>query len=230
MTDIKVEMEKVRQEGRERIAATGQTICVFAENVPASIAEDILAGMRLTTDRANKKYDKEAQQREWYNYYNNGLIKFGWTLTDTAHAEEGINEETVTLAELMSYVLTVTVNRDPNRTEAAKRVVKTILQVKEVKTHLEQHSHSESGKSSHFVIAQCEMTPQGLPAMLMTSFQACYTSKVEPDGALNRKIDSASTRLYRASQQGIFSVRHFDSVRALINDRLKGDIAEFLAI
>ena len=81
MADIKVEMEKIRKEGQERVAATGQTICVFADNVPANIAEDILAGMRLMTELANKKFDKETQQREWYNFYNDGLIKFGWTMT-----------------------------------------------------------------------------------------------------------------------------------------------------
>ena len=91
MADIKVEMEKIRKEGQERVAATGQTICVFADNVPANIAEDILAGMRLMTELANKKFDKETQQREWYNFYNDGLIKFGWTLTGAAHAEDAID-------------------------------------------------------------------------------------------------------------------------------------------
>lgn len=230
MTDIKVEMEKIRQEGKERVAATGQTICVFADNVPAAIAEDILAGMRLMTEMANKKYNKETEQREWYNYYNDGLIKFGWTLTGAAHAEEAITEDNLTLAELITNVLTVSVNRDPRRAACAKRVMQVIVQKPEVKAHLEKHSHGDSGKSSNFVVAQCEMTPQGLPAMFMTSFQASYTNKVERDGALNRTVDKASTRIYRASQQGTFSVRHFDAARVLINDRLKGDIADFLAI
>ncbi|MEZ0199363.1 hypothetical protein AB9U01_35525, partial [Pseudomonas qingdaonensis] len=109
-------------------------------------------------------------------------------------------------------------------------VLQIVVQKPEVKAHLEKHSHSESGKSSNFVVAQCEMTPQGLPAMHMTSFQASYDSKVEREGALTRKVDKTSTRVYRASQQGTFSVRHFDAARDLVNEKIKGDIAAFLAI
>ena len=120
MADIKVEMEKIRKEGQERVAATGQTICVFADNVPANIAEDILAGMRLMTELANKKFDKETQQREWYNFYNDGLIKFGWTMTGAAHAEDAIDEDNLTLAELITKSVTISVSADPRR--AACRV------------------------------------------------------------------------------------------------------------
>lgn len=230
MTDIKAEMEKIRKEGQERVAATGQTICIFAENVPGNIAEDILAGMRLMTEMTNQKFDKETQQREWYNHYNNGLIKFGWTMTGAAHAEDAIDEDNLTLAELITKSITISVGRCPRRSASAKRVLQVIVQKPAVKSHLEQYSHSESGKSSNFVVAQCEMTPQGLPVMHMTSFQASYDSKVERDGALSRKIDKSSTRVYRASQQGTFSVRHFDAARDLVNEKIKDDIAAFLAI
>ncbi|HEN8714572.1 TPA: hypothetical protein U8203_004758 [Pseudomonas putida] len=230
MADIKAEMEKIRKEGQERVAATGQTICIFADNVPASIAEDILAGMRLMTELTNKKFDKETQQREWYNYYNDGLIKFGWTMTGAAHAEDAIDEDNLTLAELITHSITISVARDPRRAACAKRVMQVIVEKPQVREHLEKHSHSESGKSSNFVVAQCEMTPQGLPVMHMTSFQASYDSKIERDGALTRKIDKTSTRVYRASQNGSFSVRHFDAARDLVNEKIKGDIAAFLAI
>lgn len=230
MVDIKAEMEKIRLEGQERVAATGQTICIFAENVPANVAEDILAGMRMMTEMANAKFDKETQQREWYNFYNNGLIKFGWTLTGASHAEDAIDEDNLTLASLMTKVLTVSVSHCPRRGRSASRAINLIVQTPAVRKHLEKHSHSDSGKSSSFVVAQCEMTPQGLPAMHMTSFQASYDNQIERDGALSRKIDKASTRAYRASQQGTFSVRHFDAARDLVNDKLKGDIAAFLAL
>jgi len=109
-------------------------------------------------------------------------------------------------------------------------VLQVVVQKPEVKSYLEKHSQSQTGKSSNFVVAQCEMTPQGLPAMHMTSFQASYDSKIERDGALTRKVDKTSTRVYRASQQGTFSVRHFDAARDLVNEKIKGDIAAFLAI
>ncbi|MBA6117179.1 hypothetical protein MXF29_15860 [Pseudomonas sp. NC26] len=230
MTDIKNEIEKIRQEGKERVAATGQTICIFADDVPGHIAEDILAGMRLMTEIANKKFDKETQQREWYNFYNDGLSKFGWTLTGAAHAEEAIDEDNLTLANLITKVLTISVNRDPRRSACAKRTMQIVVEKPEIRAHLEKHSHSESGKSSNFVVAQCEMTPQGLPAMHMTSFQASYDSQIDRDGALTRVIDKSSTRVYRASQQGTFSVRHFDSARKIVEDKLANDIADFLAI
>ena len=230
MADIKVEMEKIRKEGQERVAATGQTICIFADNVPANIAEDILAGMRLMTELANKKFDKETQQREWYNFYNDGLIKFGWTMTGAAHAEDAIDEDNLTLAELITKSVTISVSADPRRAACARRVLQIVVQKPEVKAHLEKHSHSETGKSSNFVVAQCEMTPQGLPAMHMTSFQASYDSKVEREGALTRKVDKPSPRVYRASQQGTFSVRHFDAARDLVNEKIKGDLGAFLAI
>lgn len=231
MSDIKHEMEKIRQEGRERVAATGQTICIFADNVPAHIAEDILSGMRLMTDMANKKFNKETQQREWYNYYNDGLIKFGWTLTGAAHAEEAMDENSqLTLAELVTKVVAVSVSHCPRRSSSAQRVMKLIVQQPAVSAHLEQYSFSDSGKSSNFVVAQCEMTPQGLPAMHMTSFQASYGQEIERDGALNRKIDMRTTRVYRASQQGTFSVRHFDTARRIVDEKLANDIADFLAL
>lgn len=230
MADIKTEMEKIRQEGMERVAAAGQTLCIFADNVPASIAEDILAGMRMMTEMANAKFDKETQQREWYNFYNNGLIRFGWTMTGAAHTEDAIEEDNLTLAQVLAHSLTISVNRCPRRSASAHRIMQLVVQRPEVRTHLEKHSHSESGKSSSFIVAQCEMTAQGLPAMHMTSFQAAYANQVEREGALARTVDKSSTRVYRASQQGTFSVRHFDAARDLVNEKLRGDIAAFLAL
>ncbi|MCF3157915.1 hypothetical protein L1F19_17075 [Pseudomonas juntendi] len=227
MADIKVEMEKIRKEGQERVAATGQAICVFADNVPADVAQDILSGLGLMTALANKKFNKETQQREWYNFYNDGLIKFGWTMTGTAHAEDAIDEDDLTLADLITKSVTISVAADPRRAACARRALQVVVQKPEVNAHLEKHSHSESGKSSNFVVAQCEMTPQGLPAMYMTSFQASYDSKIEREGALTRKVDKTSTRVYRASQQGTFSVRHFDAARELVNEKVKKDLGEF---
>ena len=61
--------------------------------------------MRLMNLSANKKFDKETQQREWYNFYNDGLGKFGWTLTGAAHVEEAIEKDTHTLATLVPQIV-----------------------------------------------------------------------------------------------------------------------------
>ena len=230
MADIKVEMEKIRKEGQERVAATGQTICVFADNVPANIAEDILAGMRLMTELANKKFDKETQQREWYNFYNDGLGKFGWTLTGAAHVEEAIDKDTHTLATLVPQIVTVQIGASHRLSRCVKRSFEVIVQTPKAQQLLEESSVSVSGKSSTIQISACEMTPQGLPIMHMTSVQLSYDKAEKTAGSAGRIIDKSNTRVYRASQQGSFSVRHFDAMREAVRMKLASQAFDILAL
>ena len=95
---------------------------------------------------------------------------------------------------------------------------------------LEESSVSVSGKSSTIQISACEMTPQGLPIMHMTSVQLSYDKAEKAAGSAGRIIDKSNTRVYRASQQGSFSVRHFDAMREAVRMKLASQAFDILAL
>lgn len=229
-TDMNSAIAALKKEGEERAVMVANTVCIFAPDVPASVAEDVLDGMRLMNLSANKKFDKETQQREWYNFYNDGLGKFGWTLTGAAHVEEAIDKDTHTLATLVPQIVTVQIGASHRLSRCVKRSFEVIVQTPKAQQLLEESSVSVSGKSSTIQISACEMTPQGLPIMHMTSVQLSYDKAEKTAGSAGRIIDKSNTRVYRASQQGSFSVRHFDAIREAVRMKLASQAFDILAL
>ncbi|MFQ6573615.1 hypothetical protein [Pseudomonas sp. UM16] len=226
--DMDKAIEKLKKEGEERVLMVANTVCIFAADVPAGVAEDVLAGMRLMNLSANKKFDKETQQREWYNYYNDGLGKFGWTLTGAAHVEEAIDKDDFTPATLTSHIVTVSLGRNHRLGRCVNRAFEVTVKTPKAQALLEESSLSASGKSSTIQVAACEMTPQGLPIMHMTSVQMSYDKAEKAQGSMGRTISKTNTRVYRASQQGSFSVRQFEAMRKAVTDKLASQANDIL--
>lgn len=226
--DMDKAIEKLKKEGEDRVLMVANTVCIFAPDVPAGVAEDVLAGMRLMNLSANKKFDKETQQREWYNYYNDGLGKFGWTLTGAAHAEEAIDKEDTTAAALATRIVTVSLGHNHRLSRCVKRAFEVTVTSPKAQNLLEESSLSVSGKSSTLQVAACEMTPQGLPVMHMTSVQMSYDKAEKAHGSIGRKVDKSNTRVYRASQQGSFSVRQFEAMRKAVTEKLASQANDIL--
>ncbi|MHC6223545.1 hypothetical protein ACYU03_01940 [Pseudomonas sp. X10] len=228
----KADMDKaiaaLKKEGEDRVLMVANTVCIFASDVPAGVAEDVLAGMRLMNLSANKKFDKETQQREWYNYYNDGLGKFGWTLTGAAHVEEGIDKDDYTPATLTSHIVTVSLGRNHRLSRCVKRAFEVTIQTPKALALLEESSLSVSGQSSTIQVAACEMTPQGLPIMHMTSVQISYDKVEQEQGSMARTLSKSNTRVYRASQQGTFSVRQFEAMRGAVTSKLASQANDIL--
>ncbi|MBA5705884.1 hypothetical protein ACSFEV_06035 [Pseudomonas fulva] len=229
-TDMDSAIAALKKEGEERAVMVANTVCIFAPDVPASVAEDVLDGMRLMNLSANKKFDKETQQREWYNFYNDGLGKFGWTLTGAAHVEEAIDKDTHTLATLVPEIVSVQIGHNHRLNRCVKRSFEVIVNTPKAQQLLEESAASVSGKSSTVQISTCEMSPQGLPIMHMTSVQLSYDKAEKTAGATGRTLDKSNTRVYRASQQGSFSIRHFNAMREAVRLKLASQAVDILAL
>ncbi|RWU23595.1 hypothetical protein DM813_10600 [Pseudomonas alkylphenolica] len=226
--DMDKAIQALKKEGEDRVLMVANTVCIFAPNVPAGVAEDVLASMRLMNLSANKKFDKETQQREWYNFYNNGLGKFGWTLTGAAHTEEAIDKDDYTPATLTTHLVTGSWGHNAHMSRCAKRAFEVTLQTPKAQKLLEESSLSVSGKSSTVQVAACEMTAQGLPIMHMTSVQLSYDKAEKVEGSMARTINKSNTRVYRAAQQGSFSVRQFEAMRKAVTEKLASQANDIL--
>ncbi|MEG1038577.1 MAG: hypothetical protein RSE94_01530 [Pseudomonas sp.] len=226
--DMDKAIAALKKEGEDRVLMVANTVCIFAADVPAGVAEDVLQGMRLMTISANKKFDKELQQREWYNFYNEGLAKFGWTLTGAAHVEEAIDKDDYTTASLTAHLVTVSLGHKHRLSGCVNRALQITVEKPKVRELMEESSLSDSGKSSTIQVAACEMSPQGLPIMHMTSVQMSYDKAEKAEGSMGRKISKSNTKVYRAAQQGTFSVRQFDALRNAVIDKLASQALDFL--
>lgn len=226
--DMDKAIQALKKEGEDRVLMVANTVCIFASDVPAGVAEDVLASMRLMNLSANKKFDKETQQREWYNFYNDGLGKFGWTLTGAAHTEETIDKDDYTPATLTAHLVTASLGHNARMSRCAKRAFEVTLQIPKAQKLLEESSLSASGKSSTVQVAACEMTAQGLPIMHMTSVQLSYDKAEKVEGSMTRTINMSNTRVYRAAQQGSFSVRQFEAMRKAVSDKLASQANDIL--
>lgn len=55
-------------------------------------------------------------------------------------------------------------------------------------------------------------------------------TRLKTAGSAGRIIDKSNTRVYRASQQGSFSVRHFDAMREAVRMKLASQAFDILAL
>lgn len=228
-TPVEQAIAALKKEGEERVLLIGSTVCIFADNVPASIAEDVAASMRLIGLSSEKAFNKETQQREWYNYYTNGLAKLGWTMTGAAHAEEAMDQDKATLASIAVTLVTRDLGHKHRMARCLGRSFNAIAVAPAAKNLFERSSTSVSGKSSTFQAVDCEISPQGMPIMHMKSFQIAYDHAVNT-GTVTREFEKASTRVYRASQQGTFSVRQFNALRDAVNRKLASQADDILGL
>lgn len=229
-TPVEAAIDALKKEGEERVLLIGNTICIFADNVPASVAEDVAASMRLIGLSSEKAFNKETQQREWYNYYTNGLAKLGWTMTGGAHAEEAMDQEKSTLASVAVNVIIRDLGPNHRMARCLGRGFRAIAHAPDANRLFERSSSTTSGKSSTFQAVDCEISPQGMPIMHMKSFQIAYDRAVGTGDAVNREFEKASTRVYRASQQGTFSVRQFEALRAAVSKKLASQADDILGL
>lgn len=229
-THVEAAIDALKKEGEERVLLIGNTICIFADNVPASVAEDVAASMRLMGLASEKAFNKETQQREWYNFYTSGLTKLGWTMTGAAHAEEAMDQEKSTLAQVAVSLIARDLGPGHRMARCLGRSFHAIAQAPAANRLFERSSTSVSGKSSTFQAVDCEMSPQGMPIMHMKSFQIAYDRTVTVGDPVNREFEKASTRVYRASQQGTFSVRTFESQRNKVSLKLASQADDILGL
>lgn len=229
-TPVEAAIDALKKEGEERVLLIGNTICIFADNVPASVAEDVAASMRLIGLSSDKAFDKETQQREWYNHYTNGLAKLGWTMTGGAHAEEAMDQEKATLASVAVNIIARDLGPNHRMARCLGRGLRAIAQAPNASRLFERSSTTTSGKSSTFQAVDCEISPQGMPIMHMKSFQIAYDRAVSTGDTVNREFEKASTRVYRASQQGTFSVRQFEALRAAVGKKLASQADDILGL
>ncbi|MNJ37800.1 hypothetical protein D3C77_326340 [compost metagenome] len=64
--------------------------------------------------------------------------------------------------------------------------------------------------------------------MHMTSVQMSYDKAEKAQGSMGRTISKTNTRVYRASQQGSFSVRQFEAMRKAVTDKLASQANDIL--
>ncbi|WP_263261242.1 hypothetical protein [Pseudomonas sp. RIT-PI-S] len=221
-------IDALKNEGEERVLLIGNTLCIFAENVPASVAEDVAASMRLIGLSSEKAFDKETQQREWYNHYTHGLAKLGWTMTGAAHAEEAMDQEKSTLAEVAISIISRDLGAKHRMARCLGRSFQAMTHAPAAQRLFERSTISTTGKSSTFQAVDCEMSPQGLPIMHMKSFQIAYDRAVSTGDAITREFEKSSTRVYRASQQGTFSIRQFQILRDAVTRKLASQADDIL--
>ncbi|WP_426151407.1 hypothetical protein [Pseudomonas sp. DC3000-4b1] len=223
-------IEALKKEGEERVLLIGNTVCIFADNVPGEVAEDVAASMRLIGLSSEKAFDKETQQREWYNYYTNGLAKLGWTMTGAAHTEEAMEQERSTLADIAVGLIVRDFGPHHRMARCLRRGLGFIDQAPAARGLFERSTTSVSGRSSTFQAVDCEISPQGMPIMHMKSFQIAYDRVLTAGEALSRQLEKGSTRVYRASQQGTFSRRQFDALRDAVNRKLASQADDILGL
>lgn len=227
-THVEAAIDALRKEGRERVLLIGNTVCIFAKDVPAIVAEDVAASMRLMGLASEKVFNKETQQREWYNFYTSGLTKLGWNMTGAAHTEEAMEQEKSTLAQVAVSLIARELSPSHRMTRCLGRGFRAIAHAPKANRLFEHSSTSLSGKSSTFQAVDCEMSPQGIPLMHMKSFQIVYDRTVTVGDPVNREFKKASTRVYHASQQGTFSVRTFEGQRNRVRQKLASQVDDLL--
>ena len=146
-TPVEAAIDALKKEGEERVLLIGNTVCIFADNVPASVAEDVAASMRLIGLSSEKAFNKETQQREWYNYYTNGLAKLGWTMTGGAHVEEAMDQEKSTLANVAVNVIIRDLGPKHRMARCLGRGFRAIAHAPDANRLFERSSSTTSGKS-----------------------------------------------------------------------------------
>ena len=199
----------------------GGALVAFARNVDDVSKQDILNATLFAQLSANKKFNREEDMQNWYNFYTLVLKKLGFIIETLNFEQHEVTLSTFT----MERIITETHNGSGDNTEEMKATLNAMMRALREKPNndttlsLFTELCSCSGNSGNFQVMPCQRGPDGRIFFLLGTY--FYQANKHEDNILFSPWDSNTTTVYKSVQKVTFNQDAYRVVRHAVSFKLK---------
>lgn len=212
-------------EGREQALIADKSLIVFAPEVSAHSRADILESTLFAQLAAKNKVPDETNTIGWYHAYIAILTKIGWSVEGGEVRNLSTSANDVEFERVIKNILTGAFT--PHFMQMATKALAAIKSIAGVNGRIdafEKNTHTETTGSFQIAVVTQE---SGAVSISLGTFLINTTDKIKQ--ILFIKFSKDGTDLHYASSRLTLDPKVYDSIRQLIQQKLNGKAAEFVA-
>lgn len=199
----------------------GGSVVAFVSGVSGQNREDVLNSTLLAQLAADKKFNRESQVMDWYDYYSDVLSKVGWVVQGFNWQKYTSKQASFTMDEAVLDIAAAALTGQEELVIAATLEAMRKLPKKDGRLTLFDHSAS-SDKAGNFQISVCS-EDNGAVAMKTMAFY--YDAEQQDTTVLFFNFNSASTTLNQSTVAQTLNSQVYAQVRSSVLSKL-GDKAK----
>jgi hypothetical protein len=192
------------------------SLVTFGPGVSAQHKSDVLNSSLLAQLAANKKFDREKQTREWYDFYRSVFEKLGWVLRGFEFTKYETSGTDFTADKVILDILkAVATGNDLAVVAATMEALNSLAEGSDALKIFETSSHTASAGNFQVSVATEQ---DDVVAMKIGGFFFQTTQTVTR--VLWFRFSTASTLFYKSSQVGALDEKVYEQVRDAVIEKL----------
>jgi hypothetical protein len=215
---------KLKDEQKSANVVAGGIVS-FVEGLSAQQKSDVLNSTLLAQLAANKKFNREKEIKEWYDFYKNVLENVGWTLGSFSFEEFKTSDITFEMnKEIVAELVTAASALIGASAESAIKAVQNLKGDEKAFKIYSSTTHSTTG--GNFGVTPCQVR-DGNIVMQFGAYR--FTAKNVDNQFLWHKWTKDSLEFYKGFQRCILNEDVYGKVRKAIIDKLGDNATAFIA-
>ena len=201
-------------------------LLAFTPGTSAEVIADVNGCMLFATLVANKAFNPERQNTEWFAKYNEVLSYLGWAPSELKYHQAGNDSQTLSMDRIVLDMLKTALVAAalPGPTSAimittATRMIETLRTNDQPLRLFDRQSKSQQG--AHFRVGTCDESDEGVVNMVVSSVN--FRSGNTTVSVLFTRWGSGQADVYGASYNLRFNRRHYEGVQADVRSKLTAD-------
>lgn len=196
----------------------------FVSGVSAQSKSDTLNSTLLAQLAANKKYNREDQTKEWYDFYRTVLENVGWVVQSFSFERFKASGTSFTVEKVIAEVLAAIATKEDKKIIDATIAAVNALDKGDGRLTLwnDNSTHFDKG---NFQISAC-VEDDGVIVMKLGAFNFKTDERVT--GVLWFTFSSSSTEFYKGGQVVNLNLDVYSRVRKQVIDKLGSKAQEFI--
>ena len=212
-------------DGKKQGFVDDGSLVSFTVNLQGQDKQDVLNSTLLAQLAASKKYDREKQTKEWYQFYVHVLENVGWVIQSFSFKEYQSGSSTFTMDKAVLQLLAAVAsgNEAAAMVETIKALEKLPGDDNRVVLFNRESSKLDAG---NFQIMPCDVDKSGQVIMGLGAFYFSTTKNVTR--FLFWEFDSSSTHMYYGTEKVTLNGQIYGKVRDEIIKKLGDKATSFV--
>jgi len=199
-------------------------IVAFAKDVSAKEQADILNSCLLAQLAASKKFSREEDIKNWYNFYSDVLTHCGWTMGGTVFDEYKSSSQSFGIDTFMIDLLRAMASG--NLFETAQKAIVFLRSLKDNDPRSRIFSHSShSGKNGNFQLSTCFHDSNVLMMSLGCSY---FSASNESESIFFLSFESSNSHIYSSKQNIMLNLDVYDAIRDFVIAKLADRAQQYI--
>ncbi|MGF6592296.1 hypothetical protein [Pseudomonas sp. 2835] len=210
-------------ENTDNGVVVGESAIGLTDSLSEQNSIDVMNCISLMQQGADKKFDKETQRKQWYEFYTKGLATLGWNTTNNAAQLYTPRTSEFSMDQIALEIIGA-VSGGGGFRSIAEKTLNGLQKDQGALNLLENNSASETFGT--FQILPCLESGKGQVAMVLNCLE--FKKQVRTKRVLFFKFKKTNVTIYRAASQVQLNTNLYARIRNSVEDKLAGGAENFL--